>query len=82
MSTDHLETRILEVLDESSPQHVMDLTVKVEEHPITVDQTCTRLHDGGLLTLFSHGMYEITDHGQRRLAENGDNRRAADRNEA
>lgn len=69
MRQKQLESDILQTLAECAPLHVMDLTEEVDDHPVTVDQACARLHDDGHIFPSGHGVYDITDRGQQRLDE-------------
>ena len=61
------ETKVLEMLADRSPHHVIEIANAVNGHPITVDQTCTRLHNEGCIFPFGRGLYEITEEGLQRL---------------
>lgn len=70
--TRETDWEILEVLVERSPLHVMDLAKIVDHHPITVDQTCARLHEREHIFPLGRGLYDVTDRGKRQLDGNDD----------
>lgn len=61
------EVDVLETLANRSPCHVMDIANSVGSHPITIDQTCARLHEEGCIYPLGRGLYEITEEGEHRL---------------
>jgi len=61
------DREILAILVAESPLHVMDIARTADRHPITVDQTCARLHEHGQIHPVGRGLYEITDDGNRRI---------------
>lgn len=61
------ETEVLKIFVERSPLHVMDIANTVEYHPITVDQTCTRLHNEGYIYPLGRGLYKVTEEGVQRI---------------
>ena len=66
-STVEAETNVLKTLAKRSPCHVTDIANSVENHPITIERTCTRLHEEGCIYPLGRGLYEITEDGERRL---------------
>ncbi|EFW92294.1 transcription regulator [Haladaptatus paucihalophilus DX253] len=62
------DAEILETLLEHAPVHVTDLAMATDTHAITVDQTCSRLYQQGLIYPLGRGCYKVTDAG-RRLVE-------------
>jgi predicted transcriptional regulator len=61
------EVKVLETLADSSPQHVMEIADVADTHPITIDQTCSHLHDEGYIYPLGRGLYKITKEGEQRL---------------
>lgn len=66
---DDREYRILETLAEDGPLRVSEIVQKVEDHPISVERTCTRLHNGGHISSCSLGYYRVTEDGRQRLTD-------------
>lgn len=64
-----LDREVLAILGAESPLHVMDIARTADRHPITVDQTCARLHEQGHIHPVGRGLYEITDDGKRRIGD-------------
>lgn len=64
-----LDREILTILVADSPLHVMDIASTADRHPITVDQTCARLHEHGQIHPVGRGLYEIADDGKRRIRD-------------
>jgi DNA-binding MarR family transcriptional regulator len=56
--------RILSILDEIGPCHVVKLAAILNEHPISIDRSCTRLQQDGQLRRQHGSIYEITDAGR------------------
>lgn len=81
MSRDRIERRVLETLADRASLHVLALAERTDEHPVSVDQACARLHDGGYIRPVGRGVYGVTDRGRRRLRETGDDRRRTRRPE-
>lgn len=50
----------------------MNIATTAEYHPITVDQTCARLHGQGLIRPVDRGRYDLTDAGRRLLEAESD----------
>ena len=69
MNRAHVERGVLEVLVVQSPLHVMEISDRTNEHPVTVDLACARLHDNGDIVSVGLGRYDITELGQRRRDE-------------
>ncbi|WP_423751838.1 transcriptional regulator [Salinirarus marinus] len=63
------DREILAILVAESPIHVMDIASTADRHPITVDQTCARLHELGQIHPVGRGLYEITDDGKQRIGD-------------
>jgi predicted transcriptional regulator len=63
----HTEVEMLKSLADQAACHVMGVASAVDEHPITVDQTCTQLHNDECIRPLGRGTYEITDQGEQRL---------------
>lgn len=59
--------RILAILDEKGPCHVMELAAVLDEHPIPIDRTCAQLQQEGGLQRQHGGTYDITDPGRSAL---------------
>lgn len=66
------DQEILESFVAASPCDVMDIASTVERHPITVDQTCARLNERGLIRPVGRGQYAVTDAGRRLLEAESD----------
>lgn len=66
------DREILEILADESPLDVMDLAKIADRHPITVDQTCTRLYEQELIYPISRGRYDVTDSGLDRISDDAD----------
>lgn len=64
-----LDATVLAVLARESPAHVVDIAASLDEHPVTVDQACARLHDRGAIRPANHGVYTLTEQGTRRCDE-------------
>jgi predicted transcriptional regulator len=64
-----LDREVLAILGAETPLHVMDIARTADRHPITVDQTCARLHEHGHIHPVGRGLYEITDDGNRRIRD-------------
>lgn len=62
-----VEQEVLESFSDRSPQGVIDIAETVDRHPITVDQTCARLHDQGYIYHLGQGLYRITDRGTQQV---------------
>ncbi|RBI59539.1 transcriptional regulator [halophilic archaeon] len=67
-----IDREILEILIADAPLRVMEIARTADRHPITVDQTCTRLHEQGQIRPVGRGLYDVTDEGKRRIGENFD----------
>lgn len=61
------EIDVLETVADQSALHVMEISSVVDEHPITVDETCVCLHNQGCIRPLGRGVYEITEKGKQRL---------------
>lgn len=72
MSREPTELGILELLARSGPLYLVDLTERVDHHPVAVDQACSRLHEAGYISPSSYGMYDVTPRGEQRLDESTD----------
>ena len=66
------DTEILETLVDQSPLRVLEIAKTVDRHPITVDQTCARLHEQGHIYPVGRGLYEITQHGEQQVRDRCD----------
>ena len=64
-----LERELLAVVADEGPLYAVDLAATVDEHPLTVEHACDRLHDEGDIRSVGGRQYEITVSGRRRLAE-------------
>lgn len=58
------DREILACFVAASPRDVMDIATTAECHPITVDQTCARLHGHGLIRPVNRGRYDLTNAGR------------------
>lgn len=67
-----LDREVLAILGAESPLHVMDIARTADRHPITVDQTCARLHEHGQIHPVGRGLYEITDDGKRQTGDDSE----------
>lgn len=63
------DQEILEVIEAESSLHVMDIAKAADRHPVTVDQTCARLHERGLIRPVGRGIYELTEDGKLRITD-------------
>ena len=70
--SDQVEREVLELLVDRSPLQVIDIAKTVNRHPITVDQTCARLHDCGYIIPLGQGIYKITDRGTQQVRNERD----------
>ncbi|WP_254547294.1 transcriptional regulator [Halomarina pelagica] len=61
------DREILDILVTNAPLRVMDIAKIADRHPITVDQTCARLHEQGHISPLGRGLYDVTDDGIRHL---------------
>lgn len=68
MHEDQLETEILSVLVEGEPLDVTEIAREVDDHPLTVERVCNRLHDDSCIYTLWQGRYEATNRGERRFA--------------
>lgn len=59
------DREILAVLVAESPLHVMEIASRANRHPITVDQTCARLHERDLIRPVGRGRFAVTTDGER-----------------
>ena len=66
------DREILAILVADSPLHVMDIASTTDRHPITVDQTCARLHEHGQIRPVGRGFYEVTEDGKRRIVDSSE----------
>lgn len=66
------DQEILEIFDTESSLHVMDIASTADRHPITVDQTCARLHERGQIHSVGRGVYTITSDGIRQIESGPD----------
>ncbi len=55
---------ILRALSLDDPLHITEIADRIDEHPITVDQACSQLHDDEYITTIGGGRYCLTDDGQ------------------
>lgn len=58
------DREILAVLAGESSLHVMEIASRADRHPITVDQTCVRLHERGLIRPVGRGQFTVTADGE------------------
>lgn len=63
------DQEILEILAANAPCHVMEISRTADRHPITVDQTCARLHEDGYIYPVGQGIYNVTEQAQRRIGD-------------
>lgn len=63
------DREILDILVANAPLRVMDIAKIADRHPITVDQTCARLHEQGHISPLGRGLYDVTDDGIQQLEE-------------
>lgn len=63
------DREILDILVTNAPLRVMDIAKIADRHPITVDQTCARLHEQGYISPLGQGRYDVTDDGIRHLED-------------
>ncbi|WP_248898391.1 transcriptional regulator [Haloplanus halobius] len=67
-----LDREVLAILGDESPLHVMDIARTADQHPITVDQTCARLHEHGQIHPVGRGLYKIIDDGKRQPGDDSE----------
>lgn len=67
MHQEQLETAVLAEIAERRPVHVMTIAECLDEHPITIDLTCARLHDRGYIRPAHRGCFKPTQKGCQRL---------------
>ena len=67
-----MERDILHVLDSDGPLHVLEIASRIDGHPITVDQTCARLHNDGYISPIGGGRYRLTEDGKELLNDEGE----------
>jgi predicted transcriptional regulator len=72
MNGDQRERQILATLAKHGPLHVMAIAQEVDDHPISVDRTCTYLYNGGHIYPCGRGQYRLTDNGRQRLTDSYD----------
>lgn len=65
-----MKDKILQELAKDGPLHVMEITNRVDGHPITIDRICSQLHSDGHIYPSGHGIYQLTDSGQQQLSNN------------
>lgn len=58
---------VLKIVAAKSPVHISDIAEDTQLHPLTVDQTCVRLHGQGYLAVLGQGRYKITETGERQI---------------
>lgn len=63
------ERDVLDALTEDGPLATVDLAAAIDEHPLTVDHVCTRLHEAGYLRLIGGQRYEVTASGRRQRTD-------------
>lgn len=64
------ERRILRHLADRGPVDVVDLAAALEDHPMTVELACERLHEKELVRLVGSSRYHLAD-GERPGARQG-----------
>jgi hypothetical protein len=69
MNNSRVERVVLEALATQSSLHVIEISDLTNEHPVTVDLACARLHDNGDVASVGLGRYDITERGMRRREE-------------
>lgn len=52
-----IEEQIRETLSEHGELHVLELADRLEEHPITVEKACARLHRNEVITPAGRGVF-------------------------
>lgn len=67
------DREILEILVANSPLQVLDIAKTADRHPVTVDQTCARLHEQGQI-------HPVEDSMTSRKMENDESGRTQIRN--
>ncbi len=55
------EQRILQQLSDQEPLDVVELASVLEDHPMTIEVTCERLHKQGHVQLVGSGRYRLAD---------------------
>lgn len=69
MPRERIDIAVLRTIAEVRPVHVMELAASLEEHPVTVEQTCVRLTNNGYIRRATYGQYTLTENGQSRLEQ-------------
>jgi Mn-dependent DtxR family transcriptional regulator len=69
MNGDQRECEILKTLARYGSLHVMRIAREVDDHPISVDRTCTRLYNAGHISPCGRGQYRLTNDGRQRLTD-------------
>lgn len=64
---ERLDLRVLAAVEDRPPAHAVDLSESLDEHPVTVDEACVRLHRDGYLTTATRGLFTITERGTQYL---------------
>ncbi|SEV88338.1 hypothetical protein [Natrinema salifodinae] len=73
-----LERAVLDALADEAPLYVVDLAATIDEHPVTVEHVCDRLHERGAIRSIGCRRYDLTASGRRRLTEVPPARNGAD----
>lgn len=73
-----MDRAILSVLNTDGPLHVTEIATRIDAHPITVDQICTRLYNDGYISPTGGGRYRLTDTGNKHLSDNYGQRRESE----
>ena len=67
MNENEKELQILEILGEEGPLHARTIAEIVDEHPLSVDRICSRLHQVGDIHSCKRGHFQLTERGKMRL---------------
>ena len=65
-----MKDQILQTLADDGPLHVMEITDRVDGHPITIDRICAQLHKDGHIYPSGHGQYQLTNDERQQLRDN------------
>ena len=72
MNENQREYKILRTLAENRSMRVLEISREIDDHPISVDRTCTCLYNSGYIAPCSRGHYQLTDDGRQQLAADHD----------
>ncbi|QLG47920.1 MarR family transcriptional regulator [Natrinema halophilum] len=64
-----LQRSILVTLADSGPLYVVDIAAAVNEHPLTIEQACNRLHEADVIHPIGCRRYDVTSAGYQQLTD-------------